>query len=218
MNRGEADHDLRAAHLHLVTRQAGRISEAQLRGWASDPRRQVRQARGLVDDRVRDAEPVRPPLGLRGPRRARAAAGRTREERGVEQGLRLEDPPAAPRPGEQDPVRAAAPEAAGRRRAHLRAADLRPPGGKGRGGVGHFKGIMPVREKYSKNVGLFQTEVAQLNEVVHLWAYRDLNDRAAVRGKTLQDPEWQAFLAKATPLLVEMRSIALVPAPSSPMK
>jgi NIPSNAP protein len=84
--------------------------------------------------------------------------------------------------------------------------------------LGHFKGIMPVREKYSKNVGLFQTEVAQLNEVVHLWAYRDLNDRAAVRGKTLQDPEWQAFLAKATPLLVEMRSIALVPAPSSPMK
>ena len=77
---------------------------------------------------------------------------------------------------------------------------------------------MPVREKYSKNVGLFQTEVAQLNEVVHLWAYRDLNERAAVRGKTMQDPEWQAFLGKATPLLLEMRSLALVPAPSSPMK
>ena len=77
-------------------------------------------------------KPVRPPLGLRGPRRARAAAGRTREERGVEQGLRLEDPPAAPRPGEQDPVRAAAPEAAGRRRAHLRAADLSHPGRQGR--------------------------------------------------------------------------------------
>jgi len=42
--------------------------------------------------------------------------------------------------------------------------------------------------------------------------------RAAVRGKTMQDPEWQAFLGKATPLLVEMRSLALVPAPSSPMK
>ena len=82
----------------------------------------------------------------------------------------------------------------------------------------HFKAIMPVREKYSKNVGVFQTEVAQLNEVVHLWAYRDLNDRAAVRGKTLQDPEWQGFLAKATPLLVEMRSIAMTPVPASPMK
>jgi hypothetical protein len=84
--------------------------------------------------------------------------------------------------------------------------------------LGHFKAIMPVREKYSKNVGLWQTEVAQLNEVVHLWAYRDLNERAAVRAKVAQDPEWQAFLGKATPLLVEMRSIVLTPAPASPMK
>jgi hypothetical protein len=84
--------------------------------------------------------------------------------------------------------------------------------------LGHFKAIIPVRERYSKNVGLWQTEVAQLNEVVHLWAYRDLNDRAAVRAKVAQDPEWQAFLGKATPLLVEMRSIVLTPALASPMQ
>jgi len=84
--------------------------------------------------------------------------------------------------------------------------------------LGHFKAILPVREKYSKNVGLWQTEVAQLNEVVHLWAYRDLNDRVAVRAKVAQDPKWQTFLVKATPLLVEMRSIVLTPAPASPMK
>ena len=77
---------------------------------------------------------------------------------------------------------------------------------------------MPVREKYSKNVGLWQTEVAQLNEVVHLWAYRDLNDRAAVRAKVARDPEWQGFLGKRTSLLTEMRSIALTPVPASPMK
>ena len=84
--------------------------------------------------------------------------------------------------------------------------------------LGHFKAIMPVREKYSRNVGLWQTEIAQLNEVVHLWAYRDLNDRAAVRAKVVQDPEWQVFLGKATPLLVEMHSTVLVPAPASPMQ
>jgi len=84
--------------------------------------------------------------------------------------------------------------------------------------LGYFKAIMPVREKYSKNVGAWQTEVAQLNEVVHLWAYGDLNDRAATRGKVLQDPEWQAFLGKSAPLLLEMRSIVLIPAPSSPMR
>jgi hypothetical protein len=83
--------------------------------------------------------------------------------------------------------------------------------------LGHFKAIMPAREKYSKNVGLWQTEIAQLNEVVHLWAYRDLNDRAAVRAKVVQDPEWQAFLGKGTSLLTEMRSVALTPVPASPM-
>jgi hypothetical protein len=84
--------------------------------------------------------------------------------------------------------------------------------------LGHFKAIMPVREKYSKNVGLWQTEMGQLNEVVHLWSYRDLNDRAAVRSKAVQDPEWQAFLGKATPLLLEMRSTVLNPASHSPMQ
>jgi hypothetical protein len=84
--------------------------------------------------------------------------------------------------------------------------------------LAHYTAILPVREKYSKNVGLWQTEMGPLNEVVHLWAYRDLNHRAAVRAQALQDPEWQAFLAKATPFLLEMKSIILNPAPHSPMK
>ena len=53
---------------------------------------------------------------------------------------------------------------------------------------------------------------------MHLWAYRDLNHPVAVRAKVAQDPEWQAFLGKGTSLLTEMRSIALTPAPASPMK
>jgi len=81
-----------------------------------------------------------------------------------------------------------------------------------------FKAVMPAREKYSKNVGVFQTEAGQLNEAVHLWAYKDLNDRAAVRGKVLQDPEWQAYLGKSAPLLAEMKSIILNPAAHSPMQ
>ena len=92
--------------------------------------------------------------------------------------------------------------------------------GPGRAGewLGHFKGIMPMREKYSKSVGVCQTQAGQLNEVVHLWAYSDLNDRAAVRSKVMQDPEWQAFLGKATPILLEMKSIVMNPSPHSPMK
>ena len=77
---------------------------------------------------------------------------------------------------------------------------------------------MPTREKYSKIVGLWQTEAGQLNEAVHLWAYRDLNERAAVRAKALADPEWRAYIGRSAPLLVQQNAVVLVPAPSSPMK
>src|SRR5436190_12860497 len=78
--------------------------------------------------------------------------------------------------------------------------------------------ILPAREKYSRNVGYWETQVSQLNEAVHLWVYRDLNDRAAARGKALQDPEWQAFLAKSLPLLQQQDALVLIPTAVSPMK
>ena len=79
-------------------------------------------------------------------------------------------------------------------------------------------GVLPTREKYSRNVGYWQTEVAQLNEGVHLWVYKDLNERAAVRAKVLQDPEWQTFLGKASPLLQQQEAVVLIPTGPSPMK
>jgi hypothetical protein len=81
-----------------------------------------------------------------------------------------------------------------------------------------FKGILPVREKYSKIVGLWQSEIGELNEVMHLWAYKDLKERAEVRSRALQDPEWQAFLAKSAPLLFHMSSTILTPAKFSPLR
>jgi hypothetical protein len=79
-------------------------------------------------------------------------------------------------------------------------------------------GVLPTREKYSRNVGYWQTEVAQLNEGVHLWVYKDLNERAAVRATVMQDGEWQAFLAKAQPLLQQQEAVVLIPTGPSPMK
>ena len=80
------------------------------------------------------------------------------------------------------------------------------------------KGVLPSREKYSRNVCYWQTEAGQLNEAVHLWVYKDLNERAAARAKALADPEWQAFLGKALPLLVSMQAVVLIPTPASPLK
>ena len=81
-----------------------------------------------------------------------------------------------------------------------------------------FKAVLPTRDKYTRRVGLWQTESGQLNEVVHMWVYKDLNDRAASRARMAGDPAWQAFIAKSPALLQHMQSIVLIPVPHSPLK
>jgi NIPSNAP protein len=79
-------------------------------------------------------------------------------------------------------------------------------------------GVLPVREKYSKIVGLWVTEAGQPNEAVHIWAYPDLNARAAARAGAMKDPGWQEFLGKSAPYLEELNSTIMMPAAHSPLK
>lgn len=82
----------------------------------------------------------------------------------------------------------------------------------------HFTEALPVREKYSKIVGLWTGEAGQPNEVVHLWSYPDLNARAVARGAAVRDPGWQEFLKKGGPLMDEMNCMIMLPAAHSPLK
>jgi NIPSNAP len=84
--------------------------------------------------------------------------------------------------------------------------------------ITHFKEILPVRAQFMRRVGVWTTEIGQLNEVVHMWVFKDLNDRAASRAKLGQNAEWQAFVGKTVPLLAHMQSIVLIPAGHSPMR
>jgi hypothetical protein len=81
-----------------------------------------------------------------------------------------------------------------------------------------FTRSLEVREKYSKIVGLWTTEAGQPNEVCHIWAYADLNARAAVRAESGKDPGWQEFIKSSTGLLDEMHSTIMLPAAHSPLK
>ena len=90
--------------------------------------------------------------------------------------------------------------------------------GRVREWAGYFAEAMPARERHSRNVGAWVTEAGQPNEVCHLWAYPDLNARAAARGAAARDPQWQAFLKKSAHLIVEAHSTILLPAPHSPLQ
>ena len=81
-----------------------------------------------------------------------------------------------------------------------------------------FRETMPVREKYSKNVGIWTGEAPQPNEVLHMWNYADVNARAAARAACAKDPEWQAFLAANGAMLAEMHSTLLLPTAFSPAR
>jgi hypothetical protein len=80
------------------------------------------------------------------------------------------------------------------------------------------KEALPVREKYSKPTGWWYTEMGELNQVVHLWAYKDFAHRTQVRQAVAQDPEWQQVGAKLGPLIMKMENKILTPANFSPLK
>ena len=52
--------------------------------------------------------------------------------------------------------------------------------------------------------------------VINDHAFNQFTIEASVKFNNLDG--WQTFLGKATPLLVDMKSVILTPAPSSPMK
>lgn len=90
--------------------------------------------------------------------------------------------------------------------------------GTAAGWMKRFLDVMPVREKYSKNVGAWITEGPNPNEVCHLWAYASLEERMATRNGVAQEPAWQEFAAAGREDLVEMHSTMMFPANFSPMK
>jgi hypothetical protein len=81
-----------------------------------------------------------------------------------------------------------------------------------------FKEVMPVREKYSKNVGIWTGEAPQPNEVAHMWNYPSFEARMKIRAECAKDPEWQAFVAKGASAIVEMNNVMLLPTDYSTMK
>ena len=62
-------------------------------------------------------------------------------------------------------------------------------------------------------VGYYYSDIGDLNQIVHLWAYTDLNERAERRARLLAEPRWQAYVARMLPLLQSQESKFLLPTP-----
>lgn len=67
-------------------------------------------------------------------------------------------------------------------------------------------------------VGWFTTEIGPLNQIVHMWGYDSLDDRARRRAELGADPGWQAYRPKIQPLIRTMENKILVPTDFSPVR
>jgi hypothetical protein len=69
-------------------------------------------------------------------------------------------------------------------------------------------------------IGFFTTEIGDISQIVHIWAYRSLDDRLERRDRMAADSRWQEFgrNVKALDTLVGMESRIMRPTDFSPLK
>ena len=79
--------------------------------------------------------------------------------------------------------------------------------------IERFGSKIEKRTEYSPLVGLFYTEIGQLNRVLHIWQYEDLNERDAIRSKVVEDGVWPPANSD---LITNMQSDIYIPAPFMP--
>ena len=65
-------------------------------------------------------------------------------------------------------------------------------------------------------LGYYSTEIGDVNQVVHLWAYDSFEERLKRRAALFADPTWLAYIPKIVGMLVTQESKILNPARFSP--
>ena len=58
-----------------------------------------------------------------------------------------------------------------------------------------FGAGMPARTKLSRFGGFWRTEVGTLNQIIHVWPYKDLNERDHTRAEAIRTGVWPPKIA-----------------------
>jgi hypothetical protein len=77
------------------------------------------------------------------------------------------------------------------------------------------------KDDYGKLEGYWVTDIGPLNQVMHLWSYQDLNERARLRAELAKNPRWgKDYLPLIQPNLLrqDIRLLNGVKAPVAPAK
>jgi len=75
-----------------------------------------------------------------------------------------------------------------------------------------------IKIRQEDAVGGFFSQIGDLYQVHHIWAYKDLNHRKIAREIMWQEPDWGDCVANTVPLVNHMASRIMVPTKFSPMQ
>lgn len=67
-------------------------------------------------------------------------------------------------------------------------------------------------------LGYFVSELGTLNQLVHLWGYESLDDRARRRAELAANEQWQGCLKKIRPMIMTMENRIMMPTAFSPIR
>jgi hypothetical protein len=76
---------------------------------------------------------------------------------------------------------------------------------------------LPLQQEF---LGELTTEIGDISQIVHIWAYKSFDDRIERRDRMAADSSWQEFgrKVKALDILVSMESRIMRPTEFSPLK
>ena len=74
-------------------------------------------------------------------------------------------------------------------------------------------GMEAQKEILGHMVGYYATEIGDLNQVVHMWAYDTLDSRTERRAKLMQDERWKKMLPELRKFIISQKTQILIPAP-----
>ena len=77
------------------------------------------------------------------------------------------------------------------------------------------KGLAVQRRILGNLVGYYSVEIGPLNQVIHMWGYESLDDRARRRTQLWADEEWLAYIRDPATagLVIKQETQVLLPAP-----
>ena len=80
------------------------------------------------------------------------------------------------------------------------------------------EGLAVQQEILGNMVGYFTTDIGDLNLLIHMWGYTDLNDRASRRKLLFENKQWLGYVSKVRTWIKSQKSRILIPAPFSPIR